>query len=235
MKNNKLRASLAALMLLAVSTVFAEPIKLDDVKVGSTVTRDGISFGWGDHLPVPEGEWEVVVREDAEVKGNGPFEHTPTIYLTLLNRNKNSELKLLQVKTYLGFKNRMSPNISCPTSNWVLKSDRVGTTEGQNFQLCKAIYKPKSYKSLFEWRESRSTTLKKWEVDFVNMQFNENDPIFTTLLLSGGQTGNYPLTYLIGVEKNLDISILENWLQANIFKIKDHYDGKQVVFTDLLK
>lgn len=50
MKNNKLKVSLVAFMLLCfyvftVFTAFAEQIKLDDLKIGSTVTREGISFG----------------------------------------------------------------------------------------------------------------------------------------------------------------------------------------------
>ena len=90
MKNNKLKASLVVLMLLAVSTAHSEPIKLDDVKVGSTVTREGISFGWGEHIPVPEGEWKVVMREEGELKGVGAFEHDPRVIVNLLNKNKEA-------------------------------------------------------------------------------------------------------------------------------------------------
>lgn len=236
MKNNKFFKPLSfAFLLLFSVNIFAERIKLDDIKVGATVTREGIDLGWGDYLPVPDGEWEVVVREDGEYKGYGPFEHSPVIYITLLNKNTNSDLRLLRIDTFLEFKNRMSPNIPCPNSNWVLKSDQLGTVKGQNLQLCKAIYKPKPYKSIFEWRPTPYTKIKLSEIDFLSKELNDPNPIITTLVLAGGKKGNYPINYFIGIKQDIDVSILDNWLNTNILKIKDYHEGKQVIFTDLSK
>ena len=233
MKNNKTKLWFAALMLLAVSTAHSEPIKLDDVKVGSTVTREGISFGWGEHLPVPEGEWEVVVREEGEIKGVGPFEHHPVVKITLLNKNNLSPLQIVKIITTISFKNRQSGNITCPESNAFWMSDRMGTSEGQNFQLCKAIYKPRTYMSVFEWDSKLYTKLKRDEIDFLSKRFQNKNPVITALLLRGGSNGSFSLHYLLGVDQNKNLSEIENWLTTNMKKIEDHYDGKKITFTEM--
>lgn len=186
-------------------------------------------------MPVPEGEWEVVVREEGEIKGSGPFEHHPLVKLTLLNKNNLSPLQIVIIITTITFKNRQSGNITCPESNAFWMSDRMGTSEEQNFQLCKAIYKPRTCMSVFESDSKLYTKLKRDEIDFLSKRFQNKNPVLTALLLRVGSNGSFSLHYLLGVDQSNNLSEIENWLTINMKKIEDYHEGKQVVFTDLSK
>lgn len=239
MKNNKLKASLAALMLLALSTAFAEPIKLDDVKIGSTVTREGISLGWSDYLPVPEGEWEVVAVEHGTYKGYGPFEKSPYIRINLFNKNPDSGIQLVQIIHSYPTKIRMGSEIKC---EGYFFNDRLGTLEGQNYQLCIRISKSFLVVKDFDNRSKDTQVLKldKNNDNFLHKRLGSENPRMLIGNLRAGKRGNYFLNYLFGFNvpsptlnlESAEFKAVQEWLSLNVKKAENHYNGEKITFSE---
>lgn len=93
-------AVLAAACGLSAASM-AEAIKVQDLAVGATVTRDGIDLGGtfsSDYLPVPDGTWTVKLMDDslehfAEIIGNVRW-----IRLVLVNQDKHAAMPLIHVR-----------------------------------------------------------------------------------------------------------------------------------------
>lgn len=240
MKTTLLTRLLASVVLaLGLTAVNAAPIPLEDVKVGATVTREGIGLGWGDYLPVPEGEWEVVALEHGTYKGYGPFEKSPYVRINLFNKNPESGIQLVQIIHSHGNKTRMGSDIKC---EGYFFNDRLGTLEGQNFQLCIRISKSLLVTNNFDNRskDGQILTLNKNNDRFLEKRFGSENPKMLFGNLRAGKKGNYFLNYIFGFNvplpslnsDNKEFKAVQDWLYVNVKKAESHYDGEKITFTE---
>lgn len=231
---------LATVLFAGISAVVqAGAIPLEEVKVGATVTREGIGLGWGDYLPVPEGEWEVIMREDGTYKGYGPYEKSLYVNVQLLNKNPKSPLQLVRISHSYPSKIRMSSTTKC---EGFLFSDRLETLEGQNFQLCIGIYNSLLVNKVFDSKGKDDKILKvdKKDDNFLEQKFGISNPKMLIGSLRSGKKGNYGLRYQFAFSfnnptlnsENPDFKSVQDWLYLNIKKAEKYYDGEKITFTE---
>lgn len=240
MKTTLLTRLLASVVLaLGLTAVNAAPIPLEDVKVGATVTSEGIGIGNGKYLPVPEGEWEVVVRDDMTYNAGSPSENAPLHYIQLLNKNEKSPLQLVQINYARPW--RISTDITCNLTDGHLIADRKNTLEGQNYQLCAEIFKPYGYKFYFEFRtEGNMLNRQRAERDYIKERLGFTNPRMLIARMSSGKKGETKLKYYFGFKlntKNIDINSPEiqsmnEWLAKNLELIKNYYDNEKIAFPE---
>lgn len=240
MKTTLLTRLLASVVLtLGLTLVQAAPIPLEEVKVGSIVTSEGIGIGWGKYLPVPEGEWEVVVRDDMTYNSSKANENAPVYYIQLLNKNENSALQLVQIN-YANPRGQMSPEVTCNLTEGHLIADRINTLEGQNYQLCAEIFKPYGYKFYFDFRGTgnKIINLQRSERDYLKERFGFSNPKMIISRIETGKKGNLGLRYYFGFKmntKNIDKNSLEiqkvhEWLVNNLNLLEKYYDNQKINF-----
>lgn len=241
MKTTLLTRLLASVVLaLGLTAVNAAPMPLEDVKVGATVTREGIGLGWGDYLPVPEGEWEVIKREEGTYKGYGPFEKSPYVNVGLINKNPKSPLQLVQINHAYPTKIRMSGDVK--NCKGYFFNDRLGTLEGQNFQLCIGIWKSLSVNEVFDKqsKDNQVLLLDKNYDNFLEKRFGSVNPKLVIGSLRSGKKGNYFLNYHFAFNvsstnlnlENSDLKDVQDWLYVNIKKAEKYYEGEKITFSE---
>lgn len=239
MKTTLTRLLATVLFTCISAAVQAGAIPLEDVKVGATVTREGIGLGWGDYLPVPEGEWEVVALEHGTYKGYGPFEKSPYVRINLFNKNPESGIQLVQIIHAYATKIRNSGNVKC---EGYFFNERLGTLEGQNFQLCIRISKSLLVTNNFDNRskDTQILSLNKNNDRFLEKRFGSENPKMLIGSLKAGKKGNYFLNYLLGFNvkspslnsDNTEFKAVQDWLYINIKKAESYYDGEKITFTE---
>lgn len=231
---------LATVLFAGISAVVqAGAIPLEEVKVGSTVTSEGIGIGWGKYLPVPEGEWEVVVRDDMTY--NTGKSNAPVYYIQLLNKDEKSPLQLVQIN-YANPRGRMSPEVTCNLTEGHIIADRLNTLEGQNYQLCAEIFKPKpyGYKFYFEFRGKGNTIINQHrsERDYIKERFGFSNPKMIISRIETGKKGNLGLRYYFGFKMNTtsidknspEIQNTHVWLINNLNLFEKYYDNQKINF-----
>lgn len=102
-RRGRLNSALATcLYALAFATkAMAEAIKLEDVKVGAIVTREGIDLGGiFSHtiFPIPDGEWTVLSMRAGQGKFEGHLDSTRFVWLVLANRNNQAAIPIFSVQ-----------------------------------------------------------------------------------------------------------------------------------------
>lgn len=241
MKTTLLNRLLATVVLaFGLTAVNAAPIPLEDVKVGSTVTSEGIGIGWGKYLPVPEGEWEVVVRDDMTYNSNKANENAPVYFIHLLNKNKKDVLQLVRI-TFENPAGRITPEVNCSNNENTISFNRMGTLEGQNFQLCKRIIKPRTMSKSFDFRAKTNVLIstQKTSQNYLLERFGSNNPEIITASIVSGKKGQNRLVYLFGFNlPNQNINdnpkvgnSIDEWLTSNINKIESYYNGDKISFN----
>lgn len=208
--------------------------EIDNIKVGAYLTWRGITVGWwNDQIPLPEGVWKVVLREDGVINGPEPFNNEPLTTLILLNTDDVANLQMIKVSITPEFKSWNSAKISCEKSDITIINDRMNTTKDDSFQLCKEINAPENYSKTFESRPKFYTKFKQEQVPFLFERFKKSNPRLVTVGLKGGSRGNRQLNYLIAVSEKKNIADIDEWLNTNMKQIEKHYDGDEVYLTKL--
>ncbi len=241
MKTTLLTRLFASVVLaLGLTAVNAAPIPLEEVKVGSTVTSEGIGIGWGKYLPVPEGEWEVVVRDEMTYFSSNANPEQAFSYFVLLNKDEKAPLQLVSFN-YVNPRSRMSADISCSAVNTIL-NDRMGTAEGQNFQLCKRILKPIRYDNAFKYNNQNIKLISnnRTEREYLKERFGENNPKLIVAFLKSGKLGSYFPPYHFGFNidsknpslESSSIQSIDKWLTFNANKVDAYFNGERIKFSE---
>lgn len=239
MKTTLLTRLLASVVLaLGLTAVNAAPIPLDDIKVGSTVTGEGIGIGWGKYLPMPEGEWEVVVRDDMTYDAGKS--NAPVYFIQLLNKDEKSPLQLVQIR-FPNPAGRITPEVECNNNENTILFDRMGTLEGQNFQLCKRIIKPRTMSNSFDFRSKSNVLIstQKTNQNYLLERFGSNNPEIITASIVSGKKGQNRLVYMFGFNlpnQNINdsskvVNSIDEWLTSNANKIESYYNGDKIYFN----
>jgi hypothetical protein len=131
-----LNAALAASLALPILAM-ADAIKLDDVKVGSTITREGIDLGGvfsHDYLPVPDGEWTVLrITDYIERFGRTGMEKDfRYVKLVLANNDVNASVRFIGVDFNPVVERISTPFRPCSFA-W---NDDFGSTNSQFLYRC---------------------------------------------------------------------------------------------------
>lgn len=226
---------LATVLFAGISAVVqAGAIPLEDVKVGSTLTGDGIAIGWGNYYPIPKGNWDVVMIENYE-QGAGVFQHSKNYLIQLLNKNSNDPLQVVALDISPENKNRASGEINCEKKSNDLIFDRMGTATGQNFQLCKKI-KHTNYKNGFmiEFKDRKSIAIKKLETNYLMDRFGSDNPKLIIAFAVVAKKGNHSLNYKLGYKDNTNLlNPINEWLTLNMYKMENYYSNNDFSFSEM--
>lgn len=239
MKTTLLTRLLASVVLaLGLTAVNAAPIPLEEVKVGSTVTSEGIGIGWGKYLPMPEGEWEVVVRDDMTYDAGKS--NAPVYFIRMINKDEKSPLQLVQIR-FPNPAGRITPEVECNNNENTILFDRMGTLEGQNFQLCKRIIKPRTMSNSFDFRSKSNVLIstQKTNQNYLLERFGSNNPEIITASIVSGKKGQNRLVYMFGFnlpnqsinDSSKVVNSIDEWLTNNANKIESYYNGDKIYFN----
>jgi hypothetical protein len=138
LKNKFLRLATIAAGILLSAAAMAQAIKMEDVKVGATVTREGIDLGGvfsHDYLPVPEGEWVVLGMKEEQKPFGGVVGDVRFVRLVLGNQDANASIPLFWVK-FNPQKKRIDYTFEpCEFPNTLLVNG-FGSTDSQYLHRC---------------------------------------------------------------------------------------------------
>lgn len=236
----------------------AKAIKIDDVKVGSTITSEGIDIGGyrgAGNLPVPEGEWEVIDRIYWEKNYNEKVAKYPRVILKLLNKDLDSNIQFIQIQINTRPGNTIFGVNPCLVNENIIAT-KVGTESNHRINLCARAVEIMDISIYNDPDDTQFNTRTLTSGGHLPMNLDKND-YYKKLLkrfsdskslrieLTGsmmfGYTPKYnfliktPFKYNNIAEIKAETYSVElgRWLENSGGKLKEFYEGRQVTFEKI--
>lgn len=207
-----------------------------DIKVGTALDSKGIAFGtFNKPLPLPQGTWEVVARNDsrAEITG-GDNESTAMVELTLKSTNPGNKIAAVVVEFSADAIAVDWNNDKCtePDANYV---ETLGTTPSSvQFACLSATYFSSGLKDLLAGAPKSSDAWIKSALGALQPLAAKVADAYTQVSLDVDRSAGRKLTFMVYAAHREDpafVKAANQWTKASGQMLLNVLNNKEGAFT----